>query len=72
MPAPRGQRAVDADVAEVEVQRARAGGRERRQQQAEHFAVAGDAGLAVELGADLHDFARLRRCRPVVRSTLPA
>ena len=33
---------------------------ERREHQGDDFAVAGDAGLAIELGADLHDFARLR------------
>ena len=58
----RGDRAVDADVAEVEMQPANARRSDRRQEQTQHLDVAGNAGLAEELGADLHDFARRRRC----------
>jgi hypothetical protein len=59
----RGERAIDADVAEVEVQRADADLPQRGQHEADHFAIARDARLAEQLGADLHDLAR--RARPV-------
>ena len=52
------QRPVDTDVAEVEMQSARTGGVERGQQHAHHFAIGVDAGVPVQLAADLHDFAR--------------
>ena len=54
------QRAIHADVAEIEMQAARACGSERREQQRQHFLVSGNAGFAVKLGADLEDFTCLR------------
>ncbi len=57
------QRAIDADVAQVDVQAADVGRAERRQQQFEDLAVGGDAGVAVELGADLHDLPRVAGAR---------
>ena len=51
------QRPVDADVPEIEVQSADPRANERRQQQLHHFAVGGDAGVPVQLAADLHHLA---------------
>ena len=52
------ERSVDADMTEVEVQRAHTRGVERRQQQQDHLGVAGNARFTEKLGADLCDLAR--------------
>ena len=56
-----GKRPIDADMAQIDVQAAHARLAERRQQQAQDFAIGAQLGVAVELGADLQDFARACR-----------
>ena len=70
-PGARGERAIDADVPEVEVQRADARRGERGEEQCDHLRVAADAGLAEELGADLRDLARLADARPSCAARCP-
>ena len=52
------ERAVDAHVAQVDVQPADAGGGERRQQHLHDLAVGGDVAVAVQLGTDLQHLPR--------------
>ena len=55
-----GECSVDANVAQVEMQALKAGGRERRKDQSQYFDVTGDGGLPEEFRTDLQNLAGLR------------